>query len=89
MLHKNRIEEDSGESRATPGDDGGVRSLAQARALEARNRARKVVDLLEESLELVAEDDPTQPSTKYIYAALNEAERRALTLEDWYQRTYP
>jgi hypothetical protein len=88
MLHKNKVEEDAGESGATSANDEDPRSLAQARALEAKKRARKVVNLLEESLKLVAEDDPTQPSTKYVYAALNEAERRAMTLEDWYQRTY-
>lgn len=53
----------------------------------AIKRARKVVDLLEEAFELII-DDPSQPATKYVHAALFEAEHRAHILEGGYRRTY-
>ena len=51
-------------------------------------KAEKVVELLERAFELMAEDDPIQPTIKNLYAALNEAEARLAVLEDWYRRTY-
>ena len=79
----------SGKWGATSAKGRDAGNLAHKRAFEAKKRARKVVDLLEKSLELIAEDDPTQPAVKYVHTALCEAERRATLLEDWYQRTYP
>jgi hypothetical protein len=55
---------------------------------EAMKRAQKVVALLEEALELIVDDDPAQPATKYAHAALFEAEHRAQILEEGYRRTY-
>jgi hypothetical protein len=54
----------------------------------AMKRAQKVVALLEEALELIVDDDPTQPATKYVHAALFETEHRAQILEERYRRTY-
>ncbi len=36
----------------------------------------------------MAEDDATQRAMEHLQEALREAEVRAATLEDWYQRTY-
>ncbi|HSL00619.1 MAG TPA: hypothetical protein VK869_09810 [Rubrobacteraceae bacterium] len=58
-------------------------------AHEAMERAKKVVDLLEEAFELIIDDDPAQPATKYVHAALFEAECRADILEERYCRTPP
>jgi hypothetical protein len=44
--------------------------------------------LLEQARELIAEDDAGQPAIKHVRAAIDEAEGRATTLEDWYRRTY-
>lgn len=57
-------------------------------AYEAMKKAKKVIDLLEEAFELIVDDDPAQPATKYVHAALFEAERRAHILEEGYRRTY-
>jgi hypothetical protein len=51
-------------------------------------KAEKVVELLERSLRLTAEDDPVQPAVKHLRAALREAEARLSVLENWYRRTY-
>ncbi len=61
---------------------------AHALASEAVEKSGEVVDLLERAFELVSEDDPVQPTTHHIYAALREAETRRKTLEDWRARTY-
>jgi hypothetical protein len=60
----------------------------QEQAEKARTQAREVVNLLEQARRKMAEDDNTQPAIKHVQAALREAEVRAATLEDWYQRTY-
>jgi predicted subunit of tRNA(5-methylaminomethyl-2-thiouridylate) methyltransferase len=57
-------------------------------AVGAIKRARKVVDLLDEAFELIIDDHPSQPATKYVHAALFEAEHRAHILEERYRRTY-
>lgn len=57
-------------------------------AREAVNKARRAVRHMDRAFALMAEDDPVQPSIKHVYAALCEAEIRAATLEDWYERTY-
>jgi hypothetical protein len=57
-------------------------------AMAATKRARKVADLLEEAFGLIVYDAPAQPATKYVHAALIEAERRADVLEERYRRTY-
>lgn len=51
-------------------------------------RAEKVMELLGQAFELMAEDDPIQPAIKYLYVTLHEAEIRSAILEDWYRRTY-
>ena len=58
------------------------------RAAKAKDKAREAVVLLEQARELIAEDDAGQPAIKHVYAAIDEAESRATTLEDWYRRTY-
>lgn len=68
-----------------PAEGGGVSLLA---AREAVEKSGEVVRLLERAFELVAEDDPVQPTTRHIYAALCEAEIRHKALEDWNARTY-
>lgn len=70
------------------GLEGGRESDAACEAMEAIKRARKVVDLLEEAFELIFDDDPTQPATKYVHAALFEAEHRADVLEEGYRTTF-
>lgn len=72
--------------RNQPPAEGGGTSLLAAR--EAVEKSGEVVELLERAFELVAEDDPAQPTTRHIYAALCEAEVRHKTLEDWHTRTY-
>lgn len=57
-------------------------------AREASKKAKEVVELLDRAFTLMAEDDPAQPASAHLYAALWEAEVRANTLEDWYDRTY-
>ena len=58
------------------------------RAVKAKDNAGEAVILLEQARELIVEDDAGQPAIKHLYAAIHEAEGRATTLEDWYQRTY-
>ena len=58
------------------------------RAAKAKANAREAVVLLEQARELIAEDDAGQPAIKHVCAAIDEAEGRATTLEDWYRRTY-
>jgi len=78
------------------GDEGGTmpkmsndeRHPTQEQAEKARTQAREVVELLEQARRKMTEDDNTQPAMKHVQAALREAEVRAATLEDWYQRTY-
>ncbi len=72
--------------RKRPPAEGEGSSLLAAR--EAVENSGEVVELLERASELVAEDDPAQPTTQHIYAALCEAETRRTTLDDWYARTY-
>ena len=60
----------------------------QEQAERARTQAREVVELLEQARGKMAADDPSQPAMEHLQAALREAEVRAATLEDWYQRTY-
>ncbi len=60
----------------------------QEQAEKARTEAREVVELLEQARWKMAEDDPSQPAMEHLQAALRQAEVRAATLEDWYQRTY-
>ena len=50
--------------------------------------AEKVVELLGQAFELMAEDDPIQPAIKYLYVTLYEADIRLAVLEDWYLCTY-
>ena len=57
-------------------------------AEQASTQAREVVELLEQARQKMAEDDILQPAMVHLQAALREAEVRAATLEDWYQRTY-
>jgi hypothetical protein len=57
-------------------------------AAKAKDKAREAVVLLEQARELIAEDDAGQPAIKHLYAAIDEAESRAIMLEDWYRRTY-
>jgi len=64
------------------------RHPTQEQAEKARTQAREVVNLLEQAYIKMSEDDNTQPAMKHVRAALREAEVRAATLEDWYQRTY-
>ena len=63
-----------------------VSGLEEARL--AVDKAQRAVSHMNQAFELMAEDDPVQPAIKYVYAALCEAEIRAATLEDWYERTY-
>lgn len=63
-----------------------VSGLEEAR--EAVGKARRAVAHMDRAFELMSEDDPVQPAIKHVYAALCEAEIRAATLEDWYERTY-
>jgi predicted ATP-dependent protease len=64
------------------------RHPTQDQADKARTQAREVVNLLEQARRKMAEDDSTQPAMEHVQAALREAQVRAATLEDWYQRTY-
>ena len=64
------------------------RHPTQDQAEKARTQAREVVELLEQARRKMAEDDILQPAMEHLLAALREAEVRAATLEDWYQRTY-
>jgi len=57
-------------------------------AEKASTQAREVVELLEQARQKMAEDDILQPAMEHLQTALREAEVRAATLEDWYQRTY-
>ncbi|MBA2345706.1 MAG: hypothetical protein H0V83_11560 [Rubrobacter sp.] len=67
---------------------GGVPGNRHREAQEALKKAKEVVELLDRAFTLMAEDDPAQPASAHIYAALWEAAIRANTLEDWYDRTY-
>ena len=60
----------------------------QLQTLHAARTTRKTAALLEDTFRLMIEDDSIQPTVKYVYAALCEAETRAAMLEDWYERTY-
>jgi predicted ATP-dependent protease len=60
----------------------------QEQAEKARTQAREVVELLKQARQKMAEDDTMQPAMEHLQEALREAEVRAATLEDWYQRTY-
>ena len=64
------------------------RHPTQEQAEKARTQAREVVELLKQARQKMAEDDTTQPAMEHLQEALREAEVRAATLEDWYQRTY-
>ncbi len=66
----------------------GVPGNRHREAREALRKAKEVVELLDRAFTLMSEDDPAQPASAHIYAALWEAEIRANTLEDWYDRTY-
>lgn len=60
----------------------------QRRAWRSVRETRRAVYFLEQTFRLMTEDDALQPTIKYVYAALCEAETRAAVLEDWYRRTY-
>jgi predicted ATP-dependent protease len=64
------------------------RHPTQEQAEKARTQAREVVELLKQARQKMAEDDTMQPAMEHLQEALREAEVRAATLEDWYQRTY-
>ncbi len=66
----------------------GVPGHRRREAQEALKKAKEVVELLDRSFTLMSEDDPAQPASAHLYVALWEAEIRANTLEDWYNRTY-
>lgn len=74
--------------RRVPKTGGEVRNPGREQGREAVAKAEKVVELLERSLRLTAEDDPVQPAVKHLRAALREAEARLSVLENWYRRTY-
>ncbi|MDQ4106312.1 MAG: hypothetical protein M3157_03950 [Actinomycetota bacterium] len=66
--------------------DDGRRSLGAgpARRLLTGQRSRKAAGLLEEMLRAMVEDNELHPAVEYVYAALYEAESRAVT-----RRVYP
>ncbi len=74
-------------ARTSEGCDGAQES-GREHARAAVDKARKVVELLEEAFELMAEDDPIQPAIESLYTVLHEAGIWAAVLEDWRRRTY-
>jgi hypothetical protein len=64
------------------------RNCTRKQAEKVKTQASKIVELLEQARELMAEDNAVQPAMKHLCRALYEAEGRATVLEDWYQRTY-
>lgn len=59
------------------------------RAAETAENSRKGVGLPKQVFHRMVEDDPVQPAIEYVYAALYEAETRAIVVGDWQGRTYP
>jgi hypothetical protein len=57
-------------------------------AEKAKTQAREAVALLKQAYELLTKDDVMQPAIEPLHAAIRQAEVRAVTLEDWYWRTY-
>ena len=57
-------------------------------ATKAKTEAREAVVLLKQAYELLTKDDAMQPAIEPLHAAIRQAEVRAVTLEDWYWRTY-
>ncbi len=64
------------------------RNCTRKQAEKVKTQASKIVELLEQAHELMAEDNAVQLAMEPLHAALYEAEGRANMLEDWYRRTY-
>ena len=57
-------------------------------AREAVSKAQEAVKLLKRARKVMTEENPAQLAIGHVHTTIQEAERRATTLGNWYWRTY-
>jgi hypothetical protein len=83
-----RINHQQTKSVASGTRDDVSRYPGREQAREAVSKAQEAVKLLKRARKLMTEENSAQLAIGHLHTTIQEAERRATTLGNWYWRTY-